>query len=378
MDTLVERMQARIARNTRRLFEPVPGVVLSAQARLGTRPVVAYVSDGAGWVLDEVGYRIAERIRDRYLMRVVTSHRGYRGCIVHFAAPPIYLKNEAYESVHPSNRLLLTWTHGLPGNPDPNIQLQLANMRRGEPYLSRIKVQTTTARDYLIGQGVRPEKIVHIPLGVDTARFCPPNSSERAATRSRLGVPEGAICIGSFQKDSPGWDNTSREKKWVKGPDVLVGVLKRLAEHYPLYVLLTTPSRGYVIEHLERAGIAYRHDVLSGVTDLPAYYRALDLYLITSRDEGGPMALLEAMACGIPVVSTCMGIPKDAIRHGENGLLAEIDDMEGLIANARRLLDDPAFAAGVSAGARQTALSYDWALIADKYARLLYDFGPRA
>ncbi len=374
MDALAHRIRVGIARRAHRLFEPVPGAVFSLGASVASRPAVVYVSDGAGWVIDEVGYRIADHIRDRYLIRIATSYRGYRNCIMHFAAPPIYLKNRAFEHAHPSNRLLLTWTHGLPGNPDPNVQIQLVNMREGERHLARIKVQTTMARDYLIGQGVDPGKIVHIPLGVDTRNFHPPTAAERSAARDHLGVPDEAICIGSFQKDSPGWDNTSREMKWVKGPDVLIGALERLAEHYPLYVLLTTPSRGYVIERLQRAGIPYRHDVLPSLTELAPYYHALDLYLITSRDEGGPMALLEAMASGVPVVSTRMGIPKDAIRHGENGMLADLEDVEGLVAAARSLLDDPGLAAEIAVAARRTALAYDWSVIADKYARLLYNF----
>jgi glycosyltransferase involved in cell wall biosynthesis len=215
---------------------------------------------------------------------------------------------------------------------------------------------------------------VLVPLGVDTEIFRPPTSAERAAARTRLSVPENAICIGSFQKDSPGWDNASREMKWVKGPDVLADVLERLAEYYPLFVLLTSPSRGYLIGRLKGAGIPYRHDVLSSPVELPAYHHALDLYLITSRDEGGPMALLEAMASGVPVVSTRMGIPKDAIRHGENGMLADLEDVEGLVAAARSLFDDRGLAAEIAVAARRTALAYDWSVIADKYARLLYNF----
>jgi glycosyltransferase involved in cell wall biosynthesis len=353
-------------------------VFLSLRAHFDSRPAVMYVSEGGDWVIDEVGHQIAARVQGRYFMRVVEDYRGYRNCILHFGSPPVYLNHKVYLRVHPSNRLLLTWTHGLPGDPDPAIQLRIANIAEGAQHLSRIKVQTTTARDFLIGQGIEPEKIVHIPLGVDTRAFQPPTPEERRSARTRLGVPEGAICIGSFQKDSPGWDNSSCEMKWVKGPDVLVDVLEHLAKRYPIFVLLTAPARGYVIGRLERAGIPFRHDVLSSPVELSRYYHALDLYLITSRDEGGPMPMLEAMASGAPLVSTRMGIPKDAIQHGENGLLADIEDVDGLAAHARMVIDDPELAASMAKAARETILAYDWNIIADKYARLLYDFSVDA
>jgi glycosyltransferase involved in cell wall biosynthesis len=374
MNAFAHRIWAGITRRVRWLFEPVPGAVFSMRASLTSRPTLVYVSDGAGWVLDEIGQTLTRRIDNHYLMRVGRSYRGYRGVTLHFAASSLYLKRKPFLSAHPSNRLLFTWSHGLPSNPDPNIQTQISHLSEGVSYARRIHVWTTTARDFLIGQGVAPEKIVLVPLGVDTGVFHPPTSAERAAARARLGVPENAICIGSFQKDSPGWDNTSHEMKWVKGPDVLADVIKQLAERHPLFVLLTSPSRGYLIERLKRAGIPYRHDVLSNLAELAPYYHALDLYLITSRDEGGPMALLEAMASGVPVVSTRMGIPKDAIRHGENGMLADLEDVEGLVAAARSLLDDPGLAAEIAVTARRTALAYDWSVIADKYARLLYNF----
>jgi glycosyltransferase involved in cell wall biosynthesis len=195
--------------------------------------------------------------------------------------------------------------------------------------------------------------------------------------RAQLNIPEGTFCIGSFQKDSPGWDNSSQDMKWVKGPDVFADVVERLASRYPIYVLLTSPARGYLISRLKQAGIPYRHDVLDKPEELVRYYHALDLYLITSRDEGGPMSMLEAMATCVPVVSTRMGIPKDAIKHRQNGMLAEIDDVEGLATAVEQMIRDNELRDRVAANARNTILAYDWSLIADKYARLLYNLPPK-
>ena len=81
----------------------------------------------------------------------------------------------------------------------------------------------------------------------------------------------------------------------------------------PVYALLTGPSRGYVKEELKKNGIPYYHSYVLELNDLVPLYQALDLYLITSREEGGPMGLMESMSCGIPVVTTNVGMAADVI-----------------------------------------------------------------
>ena len=58
-------------------------------------------------------------------------------------------------------------------------------------------------------------------------------------------------------------------------------------------------------------------------------YEAIDVCLVTSRDEGGPRAVLEAMATGIPLVTTRVGQASDLVRHGENGWLVDVEDVDG-------------------------------------------------
>ena len=60
-------------------------------------------------------------------------------------------------------------------------------------------------------------------------------------------------------------------------------------------------------------------------------YRAMDVCLVTSRDEGGPRAVLEAMATGVPLVTTRVGQAADLVRHAENGWIVEVEDVDGLV-----------------------------------------------
>ena len=115
---------------------------------------------------------------------------------------------------------------------------------------------------------------------------------------------------------------------------MLLSVAERLRERVPeLWFLLTGPSRGYVRAGLDRLGIPYRHALLDDVDAVAQAYEAIDVCVVTSRDEGGPRAVLEAMATGVPFVTTRVGQAADLVAHGVNGWLVDVEDVDG----ARRL-----------------------------------------
>jgi glycosyltransferase involved in cell wall biosynthesis len=85
------------------------------------------------------------------------------------------------------------------------------------------------------------------------------------------------------------------------------------------------------------------------------YYRAADVFVLTSRREGLPVALLEAMACALPCVASRLpGATDSIISHGENGLLAAVGDVPGFATAIGEVLRDPARAAAIGAAARAT------------------------
>ena len=160
--------------------------------------------------------------------------------------------------------------------------------------------------------------------------------------------------------------------KWVKGPETFLEVVQRLSKCIELYVLLTGPARGYLKAGLEKIGVPYHHVQLKRYQDVARHYWALDLYLITSRDEGGPMALLESMASGVPVVSTRVGMCADLLDGGECGVLAEVDDVAGLVESAKKVLQDSSFRATLVRNARVLAQNHDWSVIATRYYEEVY------
>ncbi len=145
-----------------------------------------------------------------------------------------------------------------------------------------------------------------------------------------MGIPDATVVIGSFQKDGNGWGE-GNEPKRIKGPDIFVEVVKRLKEKIPnVLVLLTGPSRGFVKRGLSAAGVPFVHRLLDRYAEVGHYYQAIDLYLVTSRDEGGPKAILESMASGVPLVTTRVGQAIDLVRHQENAWMVESEDVDGL------------------------------------------------
>ena len=123
---------------------------------------------------------------------------------------------------------------------------------------------------------------------------------------------------------------------------------------------------------LERLGVPYAHHHFDDYRAVVQCYHALDLYLIASRVEGGPQAFLESWATGVPVVSTRMGMPADLIEHGRNGLLADVEDADGLAEAAAALLHDPALRERCRTAALADVRAYAWPVIARRYYDTLY------
>ena len=70
--------------------------------------------------------------------------------------------------------------------------------------------------------------------------------------------------------------------------------------------------------------------MLDKYEDINSAYHCLDLYIVASRQEGGPKAVLEAMVTGVPLVTTRVGQAMDLVKHGDNAWMTEVEDVEGL------------------------------------------------
>jgi glycosyltransferase involved in cell wall biosynthesis len=102
-------------------------------------------------------------------------------------------------------------------------------------------------------------------------------------------------------------------------------------------------------------------------TDIADYYASHDIYLQSPNIDNMPTSILEAYASGLPVVSTDAGGIRAILTHGEHGLLAPIDDHEGLASHVLSLLASPAQAERLARTALATCDAYTWAAIRDQW-----------
>jgi glycosyltransferase involved in cell wall biosynthesis len=319
--------------------------------------VLSVVSDEGRWVLDDEARAIAalaSRLGIPARANLPLSAWAAQCC--HYTSQYVLLADEAFRT---RQRVSLDFLHGRPGT-DPVFDRLHESLRRHHGALTRVRVSHRAMEEAVRASGIAAEKIHRIPLGIELDSFPPQTAASRRDARRRLDLPDSAVVIGSFQKDGVGWGEGLEPKK-VKGPDVFLEAMAALRPRVrELWVLLTGPARGYVKNGLQRLGIPFRHELMSGPGAMGQCYQALDAYLVSSRDEGGPKAVLEAMACGVPLITTRVGQAVDLVVPGHNGWLVDPEDAEGLADAAGQALADRERRDRVVAAARVTAGAHSY------------------
>ena len=351
--------------------------VRATRFRMAYRDVrVALVCDGASWIVDSMAYALHRHLYPIIPIRMVEAENAYllQHKVIHTLSNWFYFNVDGIRVFHPSNKIVTLWSWGNSQgtSSNPGVQKLIPHIKEMSQDVAFIHVPCTMARDFLLSIGVKQDKVVWVPQGVDLDVFHPPPSfSERLACKRKLGIPEDRLCIGLFHKDGQGWGE-GNEPKLPKGPDVFVKTLAHVAERTPVVALIPGPARGYVKRELQEHGIPVKADGWVSQRELLSYYYAADVYLIPSREEGGPAGLLEAMATGTPVVSTRCGMALDLILHEENGFLAELEDAEALAYYAWELARKPALWNQFSEAGLRTIQAYDWRIVARQHLEQLY------
>ena len=329
---------------------------------------INYVVPSSGWSVDWDGEYITRSVNnllETKIARVTTRYRYLRNQVIHFGSIQGFLDG-GYES-HKTNRVIVTIFHGDESGDEKGIKFAREHMDRIDLVVTACSIMETRLKSW----GFSSEKVVRIPLGVDLQVFRKQETTYVNKRRKELNIPDDSICIGSFQKDGEGWGE-GLTPKLIKGPDVFVEAVTRLATMYPVFVLLTGPARGYVKQKLAEAKIPFRHDIVDDYVRMVDYYNCLDICLITSREEGGPKALLESLACGVPLVTTDVGMVRDIINNGENGFVSPIEDIDSLIFDSSRIIDDPQIRERFTRQGFRTISKLDWSTIGEHYYQQAY------
>jgi glycosyltransferase involved in cell wall biosynthesis len=203
----------------------------------------------------------------------------------------------------------------------------------------------------LASNGVNPRAIHLIPNSVDTLKFRPADAHRKQQLRSILGLtPQNTIVTYTGRLVS------------YKGLPLLMDVWNELARNRKDITLLLLGSGGLDMHNCEAELKAYVSTrrlqeavyFAGDVRNVHDYLQASDIFVFPTQSDAFPLALVEAMACGLPPISTPVGGIKEIITHMHDGLLVEPGDHQQTRDALEALITDTALAARLGDAARRT------------------------
>jgi glycosyltransferase involved in cell wall biosynthesis len=184
---------------------------------------------------------------------------------------------------------------------------------------------------------------------------------DRPLARRELGVPEGGVRIGWAGRISA-----------EKGPDVVLDALALLrngAAPVALSMLGDGGARSRLLARAQSLGLQQRVTWHGTVPEAARYFRAFDVFVLSSRTEGTPIVLFEAMAAGVPIVAAAVGGVPGVVSESEAWLVPP-DDPRALAEAVRRVLDDAHAKARADAARRRLEREFSLRPWLDKYESL--------
>ena len=194
------------------------------------------------------------------------------------------------------------------------------------------------------GESLRLQRMVWIPNGVDSDRFAPATAEGRGAIRRSLGLAADAIVFGCVASLTP-----------VKRHADLVDAFALLHRELPDAVLLLVgdgPLRAEIEAQVERLGLAGAVQLVGDRSNVEGLLPALDVAVLASSTEGMSNAILEAMACGLPVIATAVGGNLHLVRDRDSGRLVPPGAPPALAEAMRELAEAPTLRAAMGQSAR--------------------------
>lgn len=333
---------------------------------LKPRAQVVSLSQGGYWAdpLRELGIEVIELERRRSwdisrLAGLVRAIRAYRPEIVH-----IFLDN--VPGLYGRLAALLCGHSGVIVGERADTALQqpywyqllkrLMNAR-----VSAIVCNSKTNSHYLVSRRiVDGQKLFCIENGLELDRFV---SRLESAYDVRLWPEKkNSLIVGTVGNLSP-----------VKAPDLFVRVAARVLARYPDAQFVHVgdgPLRDEMQALSRKLGIENSIIFLGQREDVPHLLAAMDVFVFTSRSEGMPNAVMEAMATSLPCVTTDAGDCRQLVIDGETGFVVPVDDEEELAGRVLLLLEDEALRRSMGIKAQKRAATFDVREMAEQYRRL--------
>ena len=206
-------------------------------------------------------------------------------------------------------------------------------------------------------------RVEYVPgVGIDTRRFLEAKA-DRAAKRREIGVPEAAtllISVGELNRN--------------KNHAVVIQALAKLNNRSIHYAIAGIGPLRDTLEHLaDSLGVTAQVHLLGYRKDVPELYQAADICVFPSIREGLPVAVMEAMAAGLPFVAAENRGTRDLLTDGENALLCRYDDADGFAEAIRRECGDFALRNRMRIQNQRKSAAFDMALINERMQKVYQD-----
>lgn len=219
---------------------------------------------------------------------------------------------------------------------------------------AHVQAISTYLADFAVQMGYQGQTTV-VPNGVDYAHFSSYN-------------PERVAAIHAEHKKRSGdfWLFTASRLVEKNANDIVIRALAQLPANVSFMIAGLGPDRAMLEQLAQEQGVVDRVIFLGHIAhdELPNYLRAADAFIRPSRTEGFGNSFVEAMAAEIPVIATTAGGIKDFLRHDENGLEVGIENVEDVVTQVFRVMEDETLRIRLVSNAREMVCHrYDWATI---------------
>lgn len=320
-----------------------------------------------GWPFGWVAWPAIAWLQWRYRFDVWHIHHTYPGAVV--CGPALRrLKCPTLITCHGSDvQIDVESSYGERLNPVSN-RLIIAEWQKAD----RIAVINQAMRQTIIDEGIDPGKIELIPNGIDWHRFQSVPEEQAASVKARYGIPEDRLVVLTVGRNHP-----------VKNYQLIPDILLSLTDYRDKFLWLVIGHECEAVqEKAVRLGVSDMlrcqgaigssnpapHTSLELPSDeLIQLYKMADIFVLPSRIEGMPLVLMEAMAAGLPVVTTTGAGCGEFIEEGVTGFAVPVDDAEAIAERIARLIENDGNRANLGQRARLMAEKWDWQQVAQRY-----------
>lgn len=300
-------------------------------------------------------------------LRKVLREENYDVISVHTSLAAFFTRLAVMLSGRRGHTVVINTAHGYlfdDDTPQPKRSILLWAEKLTAPatdlLLTMNRQDTEIARKHRLCRG----QVIQIDgMGVEFDRFVPADAGQRLAARESFGIPREAFVLVYAAEFSKRKNQQSLIRAFAKLPQEAWLLLAGRGSEQEACKALA-----------QELGVADRMVFAGFVGDVERCYHAADVCLSTSRSEGLPFNLMEAMHCALPVVATDVKGHQDLVEQGKTGFLVPYGDEDGLCACLTQLMEDRAKCLELGYHGKQAVERYGLAVVLEKNVALMNEF----